>query len=113
MMKKICFYALLSCSLFLNLATPAYAVSAVSEYLCQLGTTLYDMGKYDDALEEFRKVLLVEPNNVTAQQYINEIFQREKAQPVNTMGKSCTREEAMNYTFAQLDKKPSKTESVG
>jgi len=112
-MKKIYFCILLSCSLILTSISFVSAASAVSEYLCQLGTTFYDMGKYDDALEEFRKVLLVEPNNVTAQQYINEIFQREKAQPVNTMGKSFSREEAMNYTFAQLDKKTSKTESVG
>ncbi|MDD5653841.1 MAG: hypothetical protein PHT31_06775, partial [Candidatus Omnitrophica bacterium] len=65
---------------------------------------LFNMGKYNDALEEFRKVLLVEPDNAVAQQYINAIFAKESGQPVNTMGKDFSREEAMNYAFAQLDK---------
>ena len=58
--------------------TQAYPAAPVAEYLCELGINFYKMGRYDDALLEFKKVLLVEPDNPTARTYVNYIFQKEK-----------------------------------
>ncbi|MCX5700245.1 MAG: tetratricopeptide repeat protein [Candidatus Omnitrophica bacterium] len=44
------------------------------EYLCELGTTFYDRGRYDDALSEFNKALTVDPSNPTAKKYVDKIF---------------------------------------
>lgn len=53
----------------------AYA-GPTAEYLCELGATFYRIGKYDDALLEFKKALMLEPDNQTAKQYIAKIFQQ-------------------------------------
>ncbi|MDD5527197.1 MAG: tetratricopeptide repeat protein, partial [Candidatus Omnitrophica bacterium] len=37
-----------------------------AEYLYDYGIAFYNMGRYDEALTEFYKVLLLEPNNEKA-----------------------------------------------
>ena len=61
-----------------SLFTPrlTFAASQAAEYLSEIGTTLYSLGKYDDALAEFNKVLLIEPENKTAKEYIAKIFEQ-------------------------------------
>lgn len=66
---------LLPFSLLSAKSAPASPSQAV-EYLCELGATFYYMGKYDEALSEFNKALLIEPESQTAKQYINDIFKK-------------------------------------
>ncbi|MBL7151473.1 MAG: hypothetical protein ISS89_02660 [Candidatus Omnitrophica bacterium] len=49
--------------------------SASSVYLCDFGIALYREGKFDEALSEFKKALLAQPDNIIAQEYMNLIFQ--------------------------------------
>lgn len=55
----------------------AFCGSEAVEYLCDFGIAAYKSGNYNDALSEFKKALLVDPNNQTAQTYMNLIFQQE------------------------------------
>lgn len=75
MQKKFILTLILLC-LFVKLA---YSETLMVDYLCELGTTFYRLGEYDDALLEFEKVLIREPYNQTAKNYINNIFQQEIA----------------------------------
>ena len=58
-------------------AYPVFAKAQVAEYLCELGATFYKVGRYEEALLEFKKVLMLEPNHKLAQEYVNKIFQAE------------------------------------
>jgi len=53
-----------------SLALPGYASSMMPEFLCEIGMKFYKQGKYDDALHEFRKALLVQPAYQPALEYI-------------------------------------------
>ncbi len=55
------------------------ATTPAVEYLCELGVTFYRQGKYDDALHEFKKALLIDPENQRAKDYINNIFGKTQA----------------------------------
>ncbi len=59
--------------LFLSINS-AFAQSQVADYLCELGKSFYSLGRVDDALSEFNKVLLVDPANKVAKEYISKIF---------------------------------------
>ncbi|MCX5707331.1 MAG: tetratricopeptide repeat protein [Candidatus Omnitrophica bacterium] len=59
--------------LFLTLNI-SYASPPATEYLCELGVTLYNLGKYEDALSEFNKALLADPDNKKAKGYVDKIF---------------------------------------
>ncbi|MDD3984014.1 MAG: tetratricopeptide repeat protein [Candidatus Omnitrophica bacterium] len=63
---SLCF--ILCFSSFIEAKTPP------AEYLYDYGIAFYNMGRYDEALTEFYKVLLLEPNNEKAKFYINAIF---------------------------------------
>jgi len=63
---SLCF--ILCCYSFTEAKTPP------AEYLYDYGIAFYNMGRYDEALTEFYKVLLLEPNNEKAKFYINAIF---------------------------------------
>ena len=72
-------YFLLCLYLSAYLFTPqefSFAASASSEYMCELGTTLYNQGKYEEALSEFNKVLLSDPDNEKAKRYVERIFSK-------------------------------------
>ena len=49
--------------------------------MLELGATFYRMGKYDEALHEFKKVLLIDPANRSAQKYVNDIFAKDAVAP--------------------------------
>jgi len=83
------------------------------------------VGRYDEAIQEFKKALMIDPNNQTAQKYIIEIFQKQgtpiqpsykkiskepeekimKEEPVRRL----TREEAINQTFRNISQEGNKT----
>jgi len=67
--RALVFLALLF--LFIN---PAYSQEQAIGYLCELGKAFYEQGRMDDAISEFNKVLVVDPENKTAKKYINLIF---------------------------------------
>lgn len=56
------------------LLAPAYPASPSAEYLCEIGISFYRLGRYEEALTEFNKALIVEPDNQTAKNYISSIF---------------------------------------
>lgn len=55
--------------------SPAENPSAA--YLCDFGISFYKDGRYDEALTEFNKALLLDPDNKIALDYINRIFKEE------------------------------------
>ena len=80
--KNICIIFVFSLLITTLIPNFAFAASQAVEYLCELGVTFYRMDKYDDALSEFKKALMLDPNNQTAKKYIDEIFQKEKPSPI-------------------------------
>lgn len=62
-----------------------YAYSQIPSYLCELGVKFYKEGKYEAALHEFKKALLIEPNYQPAIKYIQMIEQigLEEEQPID------------------------------
>jgi len=55
--------------------------SPIVKYLCELGLKAYKEKRFNDALDYFRKALLIEPNNQTAKTYIDLIFQQNPISP--------------------------------
>jgi hypothetical protein len=117
MPKKLISVILVYLILSLPVATDfALAASQAAEYLCEFGITFYRMGKFDEALHEFNRVLILDPANKTAKKYIDSIFQQEtqnlshQQKPAPTKitkepGKIVTREEAINNAFNMAGKK--------
>ncbi|MCX5713440.1 MAG: tetratricopeptide repeat protein, partial [Candidatus Omnitrophica bacterium] len=72
----------------------SFASAGVAEYLCELGVTFYGLGQYDDALSEFNKALMVDPESPVAKQYITEIFKQnlKPAPPIPAAPKAITPE---------------------
>ncbi|MDI6758691.1 MAG: tetratricopeptide repeat protein, partial [Candidatus Omnitrophota bacterium] len=62
----------------------AYAGSMAADYLCDMGTAYYKLGKYEDALRELRSALLVDSDNQIAKKYINLIILEELDVPVRS-----------------------------
>lgn len=75
MMKKF-FATFLALVFFASSIPPIYASSAIPEMLCDLGIKLYQQGRYDEALHEFNKALMVSPNYRPAAKYIQMIAQQ-------------------------------------
>ncbi len=91
--------------LFLSINS-AFAQGQAVEYLCELGKSFYSLGKVDDALSEFNKALLVDPDNRIAREYINKIFSKNestgfKQVPMPVLSK----EEAMDLALNKLKRK--------
>ncbi|MDD4980551.1 MAG: tetratricopeptide repeat protein [Candidatus Omnitrophica bacterium] len=83
-MKKNSIGVSFFCVLFLFVNTaPAFCAMRTVEYLCETGVNFYRNGRYDEALREFNKALIVDPNNAVAKNYITVIFLKDKPiQPV-------------------------------
>ena len=73
-MERI-FLILLILVFFISSVPPVYAASMASDFLCEIGITFYKLGRYDEALHEFRKALMVQPNYEPALRYIQMIEQ--------------------------------------
>lgn len=62
--------------LFFNLIIiPAYPQSLSADYLFEIGKIFYTQGRYEEALHEFKKALMVSPNHKLAKDFINKIYQ--------------------------------------
>ncbi|MCU0665974.1 MAG: hypothetical protein MUF05_02640 [Candidatus Omnitrophica bacterium] len=56
-----------------GIANLGYSQSMAAEYLCQNGVKYYNQGDFTASLREFSKVLILEPDNQTANYYIAKI----------------------------------------
>ena len=59
----------------ISLFPDIYANSMMPEFLCEIGIKFYQQGRLDEALHEFKKALLVQPNYEPALKYIRMIEQ--------------------------------------
>lgn len=95
-----------------------FAETLTVEYLCELGIAFYRLGRYDDALSEFNKVLMLQANNQKARQYIDTIFEQESQVSIPTdeiqtkqmahkAKKELAREEIIENTLINFGKKES------
>lgn len=66
--------ALVCLALLFLLSNLAFAQDQATDYLCEVGKSFYSLGRSEDALAEFEKVLLVDPGNKTAKEYISKIL---------------------------------------
>ncbi|MCX5712447.1 MAG: tetratricopeptide repeat protein [Candidatus Omnitrophica bacterium] len=76
MRKSIYLSVLLALSIsgLLSFVTPCFAASEAAQYLCDFAISFYRQGKFEDALSEFNKVLLIDPQNSVARSYVDKIF---------------------------------------
>jgi hypothetical protein len=54
-----------------------FAQSEAAEFLCEIAVNYYKQGAIEDARHEFKKVLMIDPDNLLAQKYIRMIAQDE------------------------------------
>lgn len=71
-LRKIIIWLIIFCFLA-SYDAPVYAYTLIPEYLCEMGLKLYRQGYINDALQEFNKALIANPNYKPAQQYIRMI----------------------------------------
>lgn len=79
--KTIIISIVLGISIVLMLSEMVFAATQAADYLCELGVSFYKRGRYEDALTEFKKTLLIEPDNKIALNYINNVFSLPAEQP--------------------------------
>ncbi|MBP7216829.1 MAG: pilus assembly protein N-terminal domain-containing protein, partial [Candidatus Omnitrophica bacterium] len=84
--KKIISLGILITFLFSSLALPFASASQITGLLYELGVNFYKQGRYDEALVEFKKALLVQPDYEPAIKYIQLIEQGAVLVPVVTGG---------------------------
>lgn len=70
---------------------PVFAQEGISDYLCEIGEGYYLKGQYDDALHEFNKALMVNPDSPKAKSYIQKINLRLKS-PISREAEPVKRE---------------------
>jgi len=94
---------------------PAFCDIGSAEYLCQMGLHFYQQGRFEDSLEEFKKALMLDPNNKVAKEYVGRIFNQQEPElterPSPKIEKENfrrpSREEAINQIFDSLKKSES------
>jgi len=108
--------ALVSLALLFLLPPLAFAQGQAIDYLCELGKASYAQGRLDEALSDFNKVLLIDPENIIAKEYVNLIFGQDKDSAAQSEGlvltnpltlqeepfPALTKEEAMEQEFSKL-----------
>ncbi|MCX5703947.1 MAG: pilus assembly protein N-terminal domain-containing protein [Candidatus Omnitrophica bacterium] len=77
----LAFLMAVSCISFVPLAQAAYVSSEMAQFLCEIGISFYKQARYDEALHEFRKALMVQPNYDPALRYIQMIEQMREEFP--------------------------------
>jgi hypothetical protein len=83
MIKRIIF------ALFLLLLATAGARAQSDDraaVFCERGKLLYETGKTEEADYEFRKALVIDPNNATARQYLQKIYSEKNRAPAREVG---------------------------
>ena len=100
-MKKI-ILGLFIAGALLSVSKPAYSYtySMSSEFLCEVGINLYQVGRYEEALHEFKKALMVQPDYEPALKYIQMIEEIFNPHPALE-----TKEEAVNKSLKNIESK--------
>ncbi len=80
MLKKH-FIILLILVFFASGNAPLFAGSMMPEFICEIGLKFYQQGRNEEALTEFKKALLVQPNYGPALEYIQMIKNEELSEP--------------------------------
>ncbi|MHB8158157.1 MAG: tetratricopeptide repeat protein [Desulfocucumaceae bacterium] len=114
--------ALVCLALLLLPVSPVFAQGQAAPYLCELGKSFYSMGQVEEALSEFNKALMVDPDNQVAKEYINKIFAETAHPPTPSVGlkpvlrgmpvqvpakPELTKEEAMELALKKLNRQES------
>lgn len=86
---------------------PAFCDNLVIDQICEFGISFYRMGRYDDALAEFKKVLVLNPNNETAKEYIGLIFREDLPVAGEPNKESLLRQESVENVLAEYEAKGS------
>jgi tetratricopeptide (TPR) repeat protein len=60
---------------------PAFGYTDIPEYLCEIGKKYYEKGDYASALHEFKKALILDPDNSLALKYIELMDQSQSPAP--------------------------------
>ena len=67
-MKKAPFLVVLALSLYI---TPAFcSETSIQGFLVDIGKSFYQKGNYEEAVHEFSKALIVDPDNQAAKAYL-------------------------------------------
>jgi hypothetical protein len=106
--RKLCIFVLITA--FALQQTPAFAYTLIPEFLCDLGKQYYSDGRYTDAVQEFRKALILEPGNAVALKYLaliagNEAASSREFSPA-VAGPSVSREAAIAAALNAYDVLP-------
>ena len=112
MMKR--FFVFILISLFIaSISGVAYAAIYLEDSLCEQGLKFYDQGRYEEALDEFQKALIVRPGYQPALKYIQMVQQaigegfepetKEEALPVVYAPVTDTPQEAVQETLDMID----------
>jgi hypothetical protein len=111
-MQKIFKVFLLASLISCIFLTPSFSqTQEVISYLCEIGMGYYAQAKYDDALQQFKSILLLEPNNKIAKEYSEKILLQKdlaqnKAMGITTPEKSVNVQGLMAQTLDKYkDKK--------
>jgi hypothetical protein len=59
----------------ISFVSPGYGYSQIPEFLCEVGIKFYQRGRFEEALHEFKKALIIQPNYEPALKYIQMIEQ--------------------------------------
>lgn len=103
-LKRVIFI-LFFCSSFI-ISQPAFCATSAVEYLCELGIVFYKQGRYNEALSEFNKALMLDFNNQTAKKYIGDIFKQASPPKIaKELPKKLSRENVIKETLDKFTKK--------
>ncbi|MEK6567759.1 MAG: tetratricopeptide repeat protein [Candidatus Omnitrophota bacterium] len=72
-LNQIFYYFVICALLFVTNPVTAFAQGAIGDYLCEIAESYYLDGRYEDALHEFNKALLADPENVKARKYVDKL----------------------------------------
>ncbi|MCX7927948.1 MAG: pilus assembly protein N-terminal domain-containing protein [Candidatus Omnitrophica bacterium] len=76
---RIFTYLFISIGVFLIQIPPIYASYLACEFFFEAGIKYYNAGRYDLALQEFKKALLANPDFTPAKEYINYLTTKQKS----------------------------------
>jgi hypothetical protein len=88
---------------FSSLVLPAYGYTLIPEYLCEIGIKFYQEGRYTEALQEFKKALLIEANYKPALKYIHKIEELESQESSEEKNIEINIEPSRNTPFLERD----------
>ncbi|MCX5707697.1 MAG: hypothetical protein NTY14_01745 [Candidatus Omnitrophica bacterium] len=98
-------------SLLGGLTISVFAQSEAGDFLCEVAVKYYKKGDMAEALHEFKKVLIIDPQNQLAQKYLKMITQKSVKQKSDysyapKVMSAVSREELINKTLSHYNSEP-------